>query len=163
MPHAGLSSTGRIEPLPGARQRRLTHTADRRYPGLQGTRHWLRSSPDGSQIACLMKDESGISQIFTASPATGEIRQLTHNASDICSAFTWSPDGRWIAHGMAGNICLTEAQTGTTRPVSQSDAFGEIRKEACVFSPDGSRIAFVRSSESPNESTNQICIIELKE
>ena len=163
MNQAGLSSTGRVEPLPGVRQRRLTHTTDRRYPGIQGTRHWLRSSPDGSQIACLMKDDSGISQIFTVSPATGETKQLTHNDSDISSAFTWSPDGRWIAHGMAGNICLTDTQTGTTRPVSQSDAFGEIRKEACVFSPDGSRIAFVRSSGSPHESTNQICIIELKE
>ena len=157
------------------RQRRLTHTTNRRYPGLQGTRHWLRSSPDGVRIACLMKDDSGISQIFTVAPATGEIRQLTHNLSDISSAFTWSPDGRWIAHGLEGRVCLTDTETGETRPVTNhrgakrepvstpSDERGEMRKEACVFSPDGTRIAFVRSRETSTGTTNQICVIELQQ
>ena len=39
-------------PPQGVRQRRVTFTGDRRYPGVAGApRHWLRSSPDGSQIA----------------------------------------------------------------------------------------------------------------
>ena len=169
------SSHNRVEPLSGAGQRRLTYTTNRGYPGIQGTRHWLRSSPDSSRIACLMKDDSGISQIFTVSPATGAIKQLTHNSSDITSAFTWSPDGRWIAHGMKDGICLTDTQSGETRPIAShrgetgtqesapSKTLGEIRKEACVFSPDGKRIAFVRSSGSELATTNQICILELQE
>jgi hypothetical protein len=173
--HASVSSAGRIEPLPEARQRRLTHTTNRRYPGIQGTRHWLRSSPDGSQIACLMKDDSGISQIFTVSPVTGEPKQLTHNALEISSAFTWSPNGRWIAHALAGQVCLTDTRSGETHPLTklpresssqgsdESVALGEIRKEACVFSPDGTRIAFVRSSGSEAATTNQICVIDLQE
>ena len=174
-------SAGRLGLLPGVHQRRLTRTADRQYPGIQGTRHWLRSSPDGSRIACLMKDDAGVSQIWTVSPATGEMRQLTHNVSDVSTAFSWSSDGRWIAHGLAGRVCLTNTTTGETRPVSNDpnavdltksdqnhgesaapNEAGDLRKEACVISPDGSRIAFVRSKTEGTGSTNQICVIHLK-
>ena len=53
----------RPQPPKGTTQRRLTYTDDRKYPGIQGVRHWLRSSPDGSKIAFLMRSDSGI---FTA-------------------------------------------------------------------------------------------------
>jgi hypothetical protein len=46
----------------GCTQRRLTFTAQRKFPGIQGPRHWLRSSPDGSRIAFLMKDDAGVVQ-----------------------------------------------------------------------------------------------------
>ena len=169
---ARVSATGRIEPLPSAQQRRLTFTSDRRYPGLQGTRHWLRSSPDGTRIACLMKDDLGISQIWTVSPATSEVQQLTRNSTDISSALTWSSDGRWIAHGLAGQVCLTDTATGTTRPIvsrgetqpdTEGRVRGDLRKEACVISPDGSKIAFVRSSADSSGTTNQICVIQLEQ
>ena len=44
-----LQGTAITRPAPprGTQQRRLTYTANRKYPGLQGPRHWLRSSPDG--------------------------------------------------------------------------------------------------------------------
>ena len=58
-------------PPAGAAQRRLTFTADRKFPGLQGPRHWLRSSPDGSRIAFLMKDDAGVVQLWTVSPNGG--------------------------------------------------------------------------------------------
>jgi hypothetical protein len=169
-----LSPTGRIEPLLGTLQRRLTFTTDRRYPGIQGTRHWLRSSPDGSRIAVLMKDDDGVSQIWTVAPATGELKQLTHNSADVSSTLTWSENGRWIAHGMAGRVCLTDTATGATQPItsrhtaadSQEAAnrrlLGEMRKEACVISPDGSKIAFVRSTGDVSGTTNHICLMELE-
>lgn len=163
-----LTSEGRLEILPGAKQRRLTRTTDRRYPGIQGTRHWLRSSPDGSKIACLMKDDEGISQIWTVSPATGELKQLTHNKSEVTSAISWSANGKWIAYGLAGQVCLTDTSTGITHPVAgrqQSTTkheAGEMRKEACVISPDGRKIAFVRSKGDSTGTTNQICVIQLE-
>jgi Tol biopolymer transport system component len=166
--HAQLSPTGRIEPLPGSRQRRLTRTTDRRYPGIQGTRHWLRSSPDGSRIAFLMKDDSGVSQIWTVSPATGETKQLTRNLSDVSSAMSWSSNGRWIAHGLGGRVCLSDTSTGATVPITsrgdivESGKVGDMRKEACVISPDGCKIAFVRSSVDATATTNQICVIQLE-
>lgn len=167
-----LTSEGRLQTLPGAAQRRLTRTTARRYPGIQGTRHWLRSSPDGTIIACLMKDDEGVSQIWTVSPATGELKQLTHNKSDVSTAMSFSANGRWIAHGLAGQVCLTEASTGITRPVvgrRSADSFaveheaGNLRKEACVISPDGRKIAFVRSKQDGPGTTNQICVIDLEE
>ena len=49
------TATHRPRPPRGHVQRRLTFTAGRRHPGLQGPRHWLRSSPDGAKIAFLMR------------------------------------------------------------------------------------------------------------
>ncbi|MBO0697214.1 MAG: DUF3748 domain-containing protein, partial [Zavarzinella sp.] len=61
--------TTRPRPPRGTVQRRLTFTADRKHPGLQGPRHWLRSAPDGSRIAFLMRDDAGIVQLWTVPPA----------------------------------------------------------------------------------------------
>ena len=65
-----LCGTATRAPCPpqGTHQRRLTYTADRKFPGIQGPRHWLRSSPDGSQIAFLMKDNAGGAQLWAVSP-----------------------------------------------------------------------------------------------
>jgi hypothetical protein len=66
-----LAGTATRRPFPPRNtvQRRLTFTADRKFPGLQGPRHWLRCSPDGSRIAFLMKDDDGVVQLWTVSPA----------------------------------------------------------------------------------------------
>src|SRR5207302_6520048 len=68
-----LAGTEHRRPFPpkGTVQRRLTFTTDRKHPGLQGPRHWLRSSPDGSRIAFLMRDDDGIVQLWTVSPNGG--------------------------------------------------------------------------------------------
>jgi hypothetical protein len=134
------TATTRPRPPKGTVQRRLTYTSDRRYPGLQGPRHWLRSSPDGSRIAFLMRDDRGVVQLWTVAPTGGEPVQITANDADIGSAFTWSPDGRSIAHTMGGRLCVTDVAAGSTTAVA-----GPARPEACVFSPDGRRIAFVRT------------------
>jgi hypothetical protein len=104
-PIAGTAVT-RPAPPHGVTQRRLTFTADRRHPGLQGPRHWLRSSPDGARIALLMRDDAGIVQLFTVSPAGGVPRQVTHDAVGIASAFSWSPDSERLACVIDGSVCL---------------------------------------------------------
>ncbi|HLA50576.1 MAG TPA: DUF3748 domain-containing protein, partial [Thermodesulfovibrionia bacterium] len=111
-----LSGTETRRPYPpkGTIQRRLTYTADNKYPGIEGPRHWLRSSPDGSHIAFLMKDKDGIVQLWTISPNGGEPLQITHNSWSIASAFTWSPDGSYIAHVMDNSVAMTEVATGKT-------------------------------------------------
>lgn len=166
-PLAGTTTT-RPRPPRGVVQRRLTRTSALKYPGIQGPRHWLRSSPDGEQIAFLMKDESGIVQIWIVSPASGETRQLTHNSCDIASAFTWSADGRWIAHVMDTSVCVTDAANGKTYRLTAAcnDSLAP-RPEACVFSPSGDRIAYVRrvlnaGGEEPSGSSNQIFVVSLK-
>jgi Tol biopolymer transport system component len=148
----------------GVTQRRLTFTADRRFPGIQGPRHWLRSSPDGSQIAFLMKDDAGIAQLWTVSPCGGSLRQVTSNPWPIASAFAWSPNRGQIALVMDNSICVTEVASGQTkRLTSRTDDVSAPRPEACVFSPDGKWIAFVRRLPSPRELANQICVVDVKE
>jgi hypothetical protein len=160
-PLAG-TETRRPCPPKGVVQRRLTFTTERKHPGLQGPRHWLRSSPDGSRVGFLMKDDNGIVQLWTVSPNGGQPKQLTRNPWPIASAFTWSPDGRWIAHAMDGSVCRTDAGTGETqRLTSRSENATVPRPEACVFSPDGKKIVFVRRVKAGREAFNQICVVWL--
>ena len=157
------TETQRPYPPKGTVQRRLSYTANRKYPGIQGPRHWLRSSPDGSRIAFLMKDDDGIVQIWTISPNGGKPMQLTHNPWHIASAFTWSPDGRYIAHTMDNSIAVTEVSTGeTTCLTPRSDDASAPRPEACVFSPDGKKISYIRCRPSTEKVNNQIFIVTLE-
>lgn len=161
-----LCGTERRAPYPprGSVQRRITFTGERKFPGIQGTRHWLRSSPDGSRIAFLMKDEEGVAQLWTVSPNGGPPRQLTHNPWPIASTFTWSPDGQHIAHAMDNSLCVTDARAGETRRLTpRSDDESAPRPEACVFSPDGKKIAFVRPVRADGAIFNQIHVLLLGE
>lgn len=160
-PIAGTAVT-RPAPPRGVTQRRLTFTADRQHPGIQGPRHWLRSSPDGSRIAFLMRDDAGIVQIFTLNPAGGQPRQVTYDPAGIASAFSWSPDDLQLACVIDGSVCLVAANSGEvtrlTPPVRDGSA---PRPEACVISPDGRRIAYVRHiAGSDGRAWNQIFTVE---
>jgi len=160
-PLAGTATT-RPRPPRGVRQRRLTFTAGLRHPGLQGPRHWLRSSPDGSRIAFLLRDDEGIVQLFTVAPAGGEPRQLTR-AAGIASAFTWSPDGRSIACVIDGSVCLVDAESGDVTLLTPPIRDGlPPRPEACVFSPDGGRIAFTRCVPHGSGVFNQIFVVDVE-
>jgi hypothetical protein len=144
-------------PPKGTVQRRLTRTAGRRFPGLQGQRHWVRSSPDGTRLAFLMKDDEGLAQLWTVSPNGGPPTQITRNPWSVVSAFTWSPDGRHLAHVMDNSVCVSEVQSGrTTRLTPRTDDPTAPRPEACVFAPDGRSIAYVRHIAKGQASFNQI-------
>lgn len=165
-PGAGpLAGTSERRPCPpkGVSQRRLTFTAQRKFPGVQGPRHWLRSSPDGSRIAFLMKDAAGLVQVWTVSPNGGPPTQLTHNPWPVASAFTWSPDGRSLALVSDNSVFLADATTGQSGRLTEraSDETAP-RPEACVFSPDGGKIAFVRRRTTGGRAANQICVVFLK-
>jgi hypothetical protein len=159
-----LEGTPTRRPLPprGTVQRRLTFTADRKYPGLQGPRHWLRSSPDGSRIAFLMRDDAGIVQLWNVSPNGGPMSQLSHNSLSVASAFTWSSDGRFIAHVMDNSVCVTEITSGLTHRLTPhaEDAVAP-RPEACVFAPDGKQIAYVKPIHESGTVCNQIFVVAL--
>jgi dipeptidyl aminopeptidase/acylaminoacyl peptidase len=160
-----LEGTANRMPSPprGVAQRRLTFTQLRKHPGIQGPRHWLRSSPDGSRIAFLMQDEEGVTQLWTISPNGGAPRQMTRNSLPVASAFTWSPNGKWLAHVMDDSVCVTDADSGrTTRLTERGQGRVAPRPEACVFSPDGGKIAFVRQVEEAGRWSNQIFVLCLE-
>ncbi|HEX4793137.1 MAG TPA: DUF3748 domain-containing protein [Humisphaera sp.] len=160
-PLAG-TQTRRPFPPKGVAQRRLTRTAHRKFSGLQGPRHWPRSAPDGSRIAFLMRDDAGVVQIWTISPNGGEPSRLTSNRWDIASAFTWCPDGNWIAHVMDNCVCITDSQSGETRRLTErcDDSIAP-RPEACVFSPDGRKVAYVRAVRTSQGEFNQIFCVDV--
>jgi len=160
-----LAGTEARLPFPpkGVSQRRLTFTAERKFPGVQGPRHWLRCSPDGSQIAFLMKDDHGVVQLWTVSPNGGRPVCVTKNPWPIASTFTWSPDGRHIAHVMDNSVCLTEVAAGRTVRLTERFADAESpRPEACVFSPDGRKVAYVRRNASDGGVFNQIFVTAIE-
>jgi Tol biopolymer transport system component len=160
-----LEGTETRRPAPPAetRQRRLTFTANRRFPGIQGPRHWPRSSPDGSQITFLMRDDAGIVQLWTVSPNGGSPKQLTAEAWDIASAFTWNAAGTHLAAIADGSVMLVDAITGASKRLTDKLAGNDSpRPEACVFSPDGRQIAFVRQVAAVRGVLNQIFVVEAK-
>lgn len=157
-----LAGTTLRRPFPprGVRQRRITFTADRKHPGIQGPRHWLRSSPDGARIACLMRDDAGVVQLFMVSPLGGPPMQITRDPWEIESAFTWSPDGRRIAYAADGSVMTVDVATGVSSRLTPRRADGaEPRPEAVVFSPDGGRIAFMREVANDGGRRNQIFVV----
>ena len=151
------TSTCRPAPPAGAQQQRLTFTADRPYPGVQGPRHWPRSSPDGSQIAFLMRDHAGVVQLWTVSPNGGPPRQVTSDPWSVESAFTWGPQGTQIAYAADRSVMTVDVASGeSTRATERSAGDDRPRREACVFSPDGRKIAFCREISGPEGRFNQV-------
>jgi len=153
--------TRRPAPPAGVVQRRLTFTEERRFRGAATTpRHWVRASPDGGQIAFLMKDDSGVVQLWTIASAGGAPRQVTREKTGITSAFTWSPDGRWVAHMRDNQVFLAELATGRAVALTprSTDAAAPLSL-ACVFSPDGRSLAFMRNVRGEEGSFPQIFVV----
>ncbi|SCC14717.1 DUF3748 domain-containing protein [Kosakonia oryziphila] len=142
---APLSGSEQTLPAPpkGVVQKRLTFTHQRRYPGLVNVpRHWVRSNPQATQIAFLMRDERGIVQLWLISPNGGEPRQLTFTASGIQSAFNWHPSGNALGFVLENRIALCDAGRGDITFLT-SDRENPPSAEAVVFSPDGKLIAWM--------------------
>jgi hypothetical protein len=159
------TATTRPAPPKGVTQRRLTYTSDRPFPGLATRpRHWLRSAPDGSVIAFLMKDHAGVVQLWTVPTVGGSPRQVTTGQHAIESAFTWSPDGRGIVHGLGRSICFTDVATGQTHRLTDAslDPATAPRPFACVVSPDGRHVAFTRPVVSSAGIHDQIFVVPLE-
>ena len=158
-PLAGSATTA-PRPPHGTTQRRLTFTCDEPYPGIAGPRHWLRSNPQGTRIGFYRKDRRGVVQFWTVSPQGGSPVQVTDHPFSIESAFTWHPSGDSVFFVADGRVCRTEISSGRT--ISLTEPGGDpIRPEACVVSPRGDRVAFVRRGTDP-AAANQIHIVDVE-
>jgi hypothetical protein len=144
--------TDRPAPPAAVAQRRVTFTHNRPHPGLSAPRHWLRSTPDGSHILFLAADEQGQAQLHAVSPEGGDIRQITRDPWGVSSAFSISPDGGHAAYIADGSVMLVELSSGQSQRLTERLPADESpRPEACVISPDGRWIAFMRTIDGWNQ------------
>jgi Tol biopolymer transport system component len=108
-----------------------------------------------------MRDDAGVVQLWIVPPVGGEPRQITRDTWDLASAFTWNPHGHAIAYLADGSVQVVEVETGCSRRLApRTSAAPSPRPEACVFSPDGTKIAYVRQVPTGGEVVNQIFVAD---
>lgn len=151
----------RPQQLSMVRQRRVTFTVDRKHPGVQGPRQWMKSAPDGSELYFMMKDEGGAVQIFSVPTIGGEISQRTFNDFSIETAFDVAPDGRGLAYGSGEKIYYTDIPTGETTCLTPEvpDHYSELR--AIQWAPSGKMLTYNRKVFRENTAYFQIFILTL--
>ena len=109
----------RLAPVAGCRQRRLTFTAGRSFPGVQGPRNWLVSSPFGDYLYFPMKDERAVVQLFRVATADGRLDQVSELATSIDSQISHSLDGSRCAFLSDQRIVCIDLATGISRFVTR--------------------------------------------
>lgn len=154
-----------MRPMPptGTKQRRVTHTQNRKFPGVQGPRHAIRSHPDGSNIYFMMKDSKGVVQVYEVSVNGGKVRQVTTNEDSIETSFDLSPDGNYLAYGIDQQIHITEVTSGRTRkfPIKKDSKVTGLR--SINWSNRGDMIAYNRMVSVGGESYFQIFVLKTVE
>jgi Tol biopolymer transport system component len=151
------------QPPLGAEQRRLTFTATRKFPGVVlEPRHWLRSSPDGTRIVFLAKDDAGVVQAYFIAPQGGAITQITQGRNPVQSCVRWSPDGASIVYvsGQAVMVCdarPTSKTFGAARALTQPT---QQLPENVIWSHDGRTIAFNRRVLTAGLWRQQIFLVQ---
>ena len=158
-----LEGTPTTFPMPpkGTVQRRLTYTANSKFPGCGGV---VRSSFDGKQISYLARDSKGIQQIFLISPLGGEPVQVTEHNSDVQSGARWSPDNQSIAYIWDNSIVLCEISNQPfEKRAKRLTAKTTDAPSNLVWSNDGRTVAFNRSvsGDGKNDQKKQIFVINL--
>ena len=101
-------------------------------------------------------------ELYRALLAGGDPKQITNNQHSISSAFTWHPGGQHVAFVMDRSVCVVDIATGVTTRVTErrADEESSPRADACVVSPDGSKIAFIRRlTHSDGGEFNQVCVV----
>ncbi len=98
-------------------------------------------------------------QLYTIDVGSDQPHQMTENARGVDDA-DWSPDGKQIAYVADNSVFVANSETGnSTRLTSHTESTRAPRPEACVFSPDGHHIAYVRRVPSKQGEFNQIFIV----
>lgn len=153
-----LEGTQTAMPAPplGAAQRRLTFTAETKYPGCIGI---VRSSSDGKYLAFQAKDEKGIKQVFTILPSGGKPEQQTFHTSDVQSGVRWNPDGKQICYIWDNSIIIKDLGTDNFQRLTPAT---DVPPTDPVWSHDGNTIAYNRLVvDQAGSKTKQIFIIKL--
>ncbi len=155
------SLTSRPAVPSGLVQRRVTFTQDRKFPGLQGPRFWMRSAPDGSELYFLMKDDNGIEQIYGVPVNGGEIRQITHLETPVQGQFNVSPDGRSIALIAGNSIWLCDTEMGRSTRLTPRVEEANAPVTVVAWNRSGDKLVYNRFVEDETGNWLQIFMIRL--
>lgn len=132
------TTTSRPNTPAGVVQRRITYTRI----GVEGPRHWLRCSPDGTLIAFLSKDDKGIIQLFAVSPNGGKINQLTFIGYSIQGPFNFSPNGKYLAYIADNSVFVTDVKTGKSKRITPHASNPEQPIGSVVWSNNSRMLVF---------------------
>ncbi|MEC5143646.1 DUF3748 domain-containing protein [Chitinophaga sp. 212800010-3] len=124
----------------GVKQRRITFTAN----GVEGPRHWLRTTADGSLIAFLAKDDAGFINLFGVSPNGGAIQQLTFHRFNIQGGFNFSPDGSRLAYIANNVVYITDLTSRQSWPLTRNNSNTTPPQGAVIWSHNGKMVAYNR-------------------
>lgn len=145
----------------GLTQRRVTFTENRKFPGIQGPRCWLRSSPDGSLLYFPMKDEEGIVQVFEVSVHGGEVRKVTALPAPLQAQFNLSADGSSIALIADNSIWVADVSAGTAVRLTERTNDADAPVLAVNWNHKGDMLVYNRYAGSQNERYLQIYKLRL--
>lgn len=152
------TATTRPNPPVGVSQRRITFSER----GIEGPRHWLRSTPDGTLIGFLAKDAAGLIQLFGVSPNGGASRQLTHQEFSIQTPFNFSPDGNFVAYGADNSVFITDLRDGQPRRLTPRTTDDNAPINGVIWSHQGDRLVYNRYVSTPQGRYVQIFQLTLK-
>ncbi len=134
------TTTTRPNPPAGMKQRRVTFIER----GIEGPRHWLRTTPDGTLIGFLAKDPAGLIQLFGVAPTGGAVRQLTYQPFPIQTPFNFSPDGQRIAYAADNSVFITDVKTGKSQRMTSRSSDDARPINGVIWSNKGDRVVYNR-------------------
>jgi len=142
----------------GIKARRLTHSEN----GLSDFRHWLRSSPDGKYIYCLVKDKNGYNQIAQCEVKTGELKTISNFDFSINSPINVDPKGEEIVFISNNNVYLFGIESLSEVLVTNFTDDDLPLVGVPVFSRNGSKIAFNQFVKKDGKENVQIKLIHYR-
>ncbi len=154
-PLAGTSLTRPNVPA-GVVQRRITYSRQ----GIQGPRHWLRTTHDGSLIGFLSKDEKGFVQLYGISPNGGEVKQLTFHDFSVQGPFNFSPDDQYVAYAADGSVFITDLSTGKSKRITRRFSEDEAPVGGVVWAHNGNMLAYNRYVDGEKGRFLQIFLLK---
>ncbi len=158
-PHVCGTRGTRPGAAPGVAIERLTFTDHELHPGLDGPRHWVLPSSDQTLIGCLRKDSLGNAQFWIYELPTGRFQARSSFPFSITSCFTWHPTERAVTFVADGSVWLLLCdRQRALRLTKQNDSLAPSH-HACVFSPDGTQIAFQSATADTQQHYHQLFVV----